>query len=301
MRYSPDDGNVCGVVQIVHGMAEYMERYEAFAAFLTDRGFAVTGEDHLGHGGSIRKGGVPGFFCEESPADVLVQDVHRLKELTKALYPSVPYVILGHSMGSFILRNYICCCGRGIEGAIIMGTGMQPKALIKFSKLLAEVQKKLFGSEHVAGVINICAFGTYNNRIKPKRTALDWLTRDKEIVDRYIADPLCGFTFTVNGFQTLFELIYRLHDRNRIEKIPKQLPIFLVSGKADPVGDYGAGVCRVYASLKDAGISRLRLKLYEQDRHEILNELDRDVVMQDIFDWIQETVFAGQDSERIGE
>lgn len=292
VRYTPDGGEVRCVVQIIHGMAEYVERYEPFAEFLTNHGFVVTGDDHLGHGKTVPEGGQYGYFCEQDPATVVVRDVHRLKKTTQALYPNVPYVILGHSMGSFILRNYLCRYGTGITGAVIMGTGMQAPGLIKVSKAMVAIQKTFCGSKHVSKFIDKAAFGSYNKRFEPKRTNVDWLSRDTEQVDRYIADPLCGFTFTVNGFQTLFELISRIQKKENLEKIPKDLPIFMVAGADDPVGDYGEGVKRAYASLQEVGLTNMQLKLYEKDRHEILNELDRDTVAQDIYDWIRDTILV---------
>ena len=288
VRYMPDTEDVIAVVQIIHGMAEYMDRYEEVAQFLTDRNIVVVGEDHLGHGKTVVPGGMYGYFCEEDPATVLVRDAHRLKKLMQGVYPDVPYIILGHSMGSFILRNYMCRYGSGIAAAIVMGTGMMPHGLIRFSKGLAALQKTLFGSRHVSDFMNLCAFGSYNKRIKPVRTIFDWLTRDEAIVDRYVADPLCGFTFTVNGFQALFELIDRLYNRENLEKIPDELPVLVVSGGEDPVGDYGKGVQKAADSLRMAGLKKVQMKLYEQDRHEILNELDRIQVMQDIYDWIMD-------------
>ena len=290
VRYTPDDGKVHCVVQIVHGMAEYVERYEEFAQFLTERGFVVTGEDHLGHGKTVPEGGTYGYFCEQDPATVVVRDVHRLKKLTQALYPEVPYVIVGHSMGSFILRNYLCRYGTGITGAVIMGTGMQPAGLIQISKALAAVQKIFCGSKHVSKLLDKAAFGSYNKRFEPMRTKSDWLSKNTEAVDRYLADPLCGFVFTVNGFQTLFELISRIQRKENLEKVPKNLPIFMISGEDDPVGDYGEGVKRAFASLQDVGLTNMQLKLYEKDRHELLNENDRTVVMQDIYNWIRDTI-----------
>lgn len=292
VRYTPDSGEVRCVVQIIHGMAEYVERYEPFAEFLTEQGIVVTGDDHLGHGKTVVDGGTYGYFCEQDPATVVVRDVHRLKKITQALYPDVPYVILGHSMGSFILRNYMCRYGSGISGAIIMGTGMQPAGLIKVSKVLAAVQKLFCGSKHVSKLLDNAAFGSYNKRFEPKRTKVDWLSRDKSQVDRYVADPLCGFTFTVNGFQTLFELIARIQVKENLEKVPKELPILMVAGADDPVGDFGEGVKRAYASLQDVGLTNMQLKLYENDRHEILNELDRETVAQDIYDWIRGTILV---------
>lgn len=290
VRYLPDDGQVSCVVQIIHGMAEYVERYEEFAEYLTNKGFAVTAEDHLGHGKSVQEGGCYGYFCKQDPATVVVRDVHRLKKMTQKEYPGVPYVILGHSMGSFILRNYLYRYGTGINGAIIMGTGSQPAALIKASKMLVGVQKLFCGSKHVSKFIDKMAFGTYNNKIENPKTDKDWLTKDEAVVARYVADPLCGFVFTVNGFATLFELIAGMQKRENLEKIPGELPIFMVSGTEDPVGAYGEGVRKAQEAMKQAGVQNIALKLYDGDRHELLNEADKAVVMQDIYDWIKEKV-----------
>ncbi len=289
VRYEPEslaDGRPVAVLQIIHGMTEYFERYEETAQFFTDKGFVVTGDDHLGHGKTVPEGGAYGYFCKRDPATVVVRDVHRLKKLTQALYPGVPYFILGHSMGSFILRNYIYRYGTGIQGAIVMGTGGQSPALTGIARAISAVQKFFMGGRHVSKMIDKMAFGAYNRRIEPPRTPNDWLSRDEANVDRYIADPLCGFTFTVNGFQTLFELISRAQKRENLNKIPKELPVFLVAGTEDPVGDYGEGVKRTYHGLKDAGLEQVEMKLYEGDRHEILNEADKGTVMQDIYNWM---------------
>ena len=292
VRYTPEQKEVIGVVQIIHGMAEYVERYEELAEFFTDKGFVVTGDDHLGHGKSVPQGGSFGYFCEQDPATVVVRDVHRLKKMTQSLYPGVPYIILGHSMGSFILRNYLCRYGTGISGAVIVGTGMQSPAVIKLSKAVTALQKRFCGSKHVGKFIDKAAFGSYNKRFEPVRTPADWLSRNEANVDRYVADPLCGFVFTVNGFETLFELISRIQKRENLEKVPKTLPVFMVAGGDDPVGEFGEGVKRAFASLKDVGLTNIQMKLYEKDRHELLNEVDRDVVMQDIYDWIKGTILV---------
>lgn len=291
VRYAPDrTEDVRCVLQIVHGMAEYIERYEEFAQFLTERGCVVTGDDHLGHGKTAEGTKMYGYFCEQDPATVVVRDVHRLKKVTQAVYPDVPYVIMGHSMGSFIARNYMFRYGTGIAAVIIMGTGMQPSALVKASKLIAGAQRVFCGSKKEGRLIDRLAFGSYNRRIPDAKTPFDWLSRDEERVERYIADPLCGFVFTVNGFSTLFELISRLYDRKNLERIPAELPVLMVSGDADPVGDYGEGVRRAYDSLKSAGVKNISLKLYQGGRHELLNETNRDEVMRDIYSWLEETV-----------
>lgn len=296
VRYLPDREEVTCVLQIVHGMAEYVERYEEFAKFLTDRGIVVTGEDHLGHGKSVEEGGRYGYFCEQDPATVVVRDVHRLKKLTQERYPGVTYVILGHSMGSYILRNYLCRYGTGISAAILLGTGMPSLGTLRMGKAVAAVQKVFCGSGHVSRFIDKAAFGSYNKKIANPRTGADWISSDREVVDRYLADPLCGFTFTVNGFQTAFELIARLHKKENLEQVPEDLPILMMSGKEDPVGDYGAGVQRAYESLKDAGVRNICLKLYDEGRHELLNDPQKETVMEDICRWLM-TVLQGTEAE----
>lgn len=298
VRYTPDaDERVRGVVQIVHGMAEYVERYEEFAEYLTQRGFVVTGEDHMGHGKSVGKDGTFGYFCEQDSATVLVRDTHRLKKATQSLYPDVPYVVMGHSMGSFIARNYMFRYGTGFSGAVIMGTGMQPKNILSMSKAIAGMQKLFLGSKHVSEMINKLAFGVYNNEIDHPETPFDWLSRDRDRVAQYIADPLCGFTFTVNGFATLFELISRLHQTENLERIPKELPVLFVSGTADPVGDYGRGVRKAYDSLQAVGLKNMQIKMYEGARHELLNETNRSEVAQDICSWIEREVLHQSEPE----
>lgn len=287
VRYTPDNENhIRCIIQIVHGMAEYVERYEEFARFMTDRGFVVVGEDHLGHGKSVGENGKYGYFCEQDPATVVVRDVHWLKKAAAARYPDIPYVIMGHSMGSFITRNYLCHYGTGIDGAVIMGTGMQPQAVLVLSKMVAAVLARIFGPEKEGKLLDKLAFGSYNRLIADPRTPFDWLSRDGERVKQYLNDPMCGFVFTVNGFQTLFELISRLYQPDDLERMPKKLPVFLLSGDADPVGDYGKGVKRAYKSLRSAGLEDIRIKLYEGGRHELLNETNRQDVMQDIYNWI---------------
>lgn len=276
------------IVQIIHGMAEYIERYEPFAQFLTDQGILVTGDDHLGHGKTAGLNQAQyGYFCDKHADTVLVRDEHRLKKTIQAEYPDVPYYILGHSMGSFILRNYLCRYGTGINGAIIMGTGMQPKGLLSFSKVLVGSQKLIFGGKHVSKFIDKIAFGTYNKRFEKSETNSAWLTRDVAIQERYINDPFCGFTFSVNGFGTLFQLILNLHNKESLGKMPKDLPILFVSGEEDPVGDYGKAVKDVYNSFISLGMNDVTLKLYPKNRHEILHEYEKDQVYSDILGWLE--------------
>lgn len=289
VRWIPEGKVVC-ILQIVHGMSEYIERYEALAEFFCEKGILVTGDDHLGHGKSVYSGDTYGYFCEQDPATVVVRDVHRLKKMTQEDYPGIPYVILGHSMGSFILRNYLFRYGTGIEGAIVCGTGSQPAALVKFCKAFAALQGAVFGDKHVAKLIDKLAFGNYNSRIPDAKTKSDWLCTDEKVVDDYRKDELCGFTFTVNGFKTLFELLDRLNKTENLNKMPKKLPVHFIAGDMDPVGNYGEGVKMAYEDFRKVGMERISLKLYAGGRHEILNEKDKQQVYEELYPWIMERV-----------
>ena len=284
------DRDIKGVLQICHGMVEYIDRYDEFAEFMSEHGYYVVGHDHLGHGKSIQTEADLGYFDERKGNQYVIGDIYQLQEMTRKKYPDVPYFMLGHSMGSFITRNYLCRYGKGVDGAVIVGTGMQSGGLILCSKAMAGIQKLFCGSKHISRFIDKAAFGGYNKRIDAPRTSSDWLSRNPENVDRYIADELCGFTFTVNGFQTLFELIRRLQKQENLEKVPQNLPILMVSGAEDPVGDYGKGVRKACDSLKKAGVKNITVKLYENDRHELLNEEDGEQAMEDIYQWIRREI-----------
>ncbi len=286
VQWTPEGNRPMCILQIVHGMAEYVERYAAFAEYLNEQNILVVGEDHLGHGKSVGENGKYGYFCERDAATVVVRDVHRLKKITQEKYPGVPYFILGHSMGSFILRNYLCRYGTGIEGAVIMGTGMQPKGLLKVSKALVKVLTLLQGAKHESRLVDKLAFGNFNKGIVNPSSKNDWLSADSVQVAKYNGDPMCGFLFTLNGFGTLFELIWRLHDPAYLEKMPKDLPLLLTAGARDPVGDYGKAVEEVYQSYRDMGMGQVQLKLYPEGRHEILNETNRQQVYEDISRWL---------------
>lgn len=290
VRWIPDTEKPVCILQIVHGMAEYIDRYDDFAGFLADKGILVVGDDHLGHGKSVKPGEPYGYFCKEDAPTVLVRDEHRLKKMMQEKYAGVPYVILGHSMGSFITRNYLMRYGTGIEGALIMGTGMHTKVGLRLGLCILGIQKVILGARHVSKLMNRISFGAYNNRIESPKTSVDWLSRNEDNVQKYVMDPMCGFTFTVNGFQTLFKLIYHLHDRDKLDKMPKHLPVFFLAGEDDPVGDYGKSVEQIYQSFKEIGMENVQIKLYPKDRHELLNEVDKEDVYGDIYRWILQRI-----------
>lgn len=281
------DGEVKGVLQISHGMVEYIERYERFAEFMTEAGYVVLGNDHLGHGKSVKEEDL-GYFAEKESSKLLVDDLFLITEQTKRKYAGVPYYVMGHSMGSFLIRQYIMTYGSEVDGVIIMGTGGQPGGVLLFAKSVVKVLKAMKGERYRSKHFEQLTFSGYNKRIKECRTDKDWLTKDEKIVDAYRKDPFCSFVFTLNGFETLFSTISYIQKNKNISKIPKELPVLLVAGEEDPVGNYGKGVKRVYKKYRKQQIKDIELKLYKSDRHELLNETDYLQVSQDILSWIKQ-------------
>ena len=278
---------VRAILQISHGMIEMIERYDAFAGFLNEKGILVIGNDHLGHGQTADSEEDFGYFCPRNMSETVVADLHSVTEYAKKEYPNVPYFLLGHSMGSFMARRYLMTYGEELTGAIIMGTGKQPKHVLLTGKAVANVIQFFKGPRYHSEFLRKAAFGHFNDAVVDKRTESDWLTKDEKIVDFCLSNKYCNFTFTVNGYKTLFEVISFIQKKENVEKIPKNLPILMVAGDADPIGEYGKSVRSVFESYKQAGIKDIRLKLYEGDRHEILNELDKESVYVDILKWIQ--------------
>ncbi len=284
-KYIPVEKEVVAVLQIAHGMAEHLERYEAFIEALSDEGIAVYINDHLGHGKSVKSEDEKGYFGEQGYKG-LVADCARLTEIAKEDYPSIPYFIFGHSMGSFVARAYCVEHHGAIDGAIICGTGgANPAAAMGIA--IAKMIQKSKGDHYHSTFINNLAFGSYNKRFEG-RTDFDWLTKDNEQVDKYIADPDCGFLFTVNGFIALFSVLKYVNSKDWYQGVPDNLPIYLIAGEDDPVGNYGIGVSDVYNRLLDTGHMDVSISLYPDARHEILNESDTfDKVVTDVVAFIK--------------
>lgn len=280
----PADGNIKAVVQGCHGMAEYGERYEEFAESLCGAGYAFAMNDHIGHGRSVDKNGVRGYFGGEknSCGKGFVEDAHKLTLILKKEFDK-PIILFGHSMGSFVARSYISKHAEDIVAAVICGTsGKNPGAAAGI--VLASLVAKFKGEKHPSKLIDKIAFGTYNKRFEG-RTAFDWLSANRENVDRYIADDGCGFLFTASGYKNMFELLNSVSVDGWYNTVPKELPIFLIAGEQDPVGNYSKGVNEVFEKLKSTGHGKAQCKLYEGDRHEILNENDREKVYADVIDF----------------
>ena len=287
VKWMPEDGKYKAILQITHGMIEYIERYHEFAEYLTERGFMVVGHDHLGHGASVKDETEWGYFAE-NPSDTLVADMHRLRMAVQGENPGVPYFMMGHSMGSYMLRKYLCLHGENLSGAIIMGTGCVPDGTTKFGMTLCRVMACFRGWNYRSRLMKKLSYSKPYHKfdLYGKDYTNSWLTKDTEHVKKYYSDPRCTFVFTLNGYLGLMEAVYFDNQMENIKKVPKDLPVFMVSGADDPVGDLGEGVKKVYHMFKEAGVDDLTYRLYETDRHEILNETDRDQVYADICAWM---------------
>ncbi|WP_432628508.1 alpha/beta fold hydrolase [Brotaphodocola sp.] len=284
------EGEIRAIVQISHGMVEYIERYDEFAEFLSRRNFLVIGNDHLGHGKTAASDPELGYFGAEKSRTV-VDDLHEVTKFAKKTYgKELPYFLFGHSMGSFMARRYLMTYGDEVSGAILSGTGYIPGAILDAGRGLAWVVRAFAGEYYRPSSLKKMAFGSYNRRIPDAKTEHDWISRNEKNVEAYSKDKYCTFSFTVNGYQTLFGVLKFIQKRKNYERIPKKLPIFLISGKEDPVGNYGKGVLRVADQYKKCGIKDVKVKLYEEDRHELTNETDREIVFEDVFEWIQKEI-----------
>lgn len=288
VKWTPEDGEYKAILQISHGMVEFIERYIPFAEFLTTKGYMVVGHDHIGHGQSVASQDDWGYFCEENPSDIVVADMHKLRSLIQEDNPEVPYFMLAHSMGSFMLRKYLTIYNDNLRGAIIMGTGFIPENMTSLALKITTIVEKLRGSKHRSKLIQSLAFGAdYKGfDMTGEKPEDSWLTKDVDIVKAYYNEPRCTYMFTVNGYKGLFEAANFSCNPENAAKIPKKLPLFIVSGEQDPVGGLGKGVKQVYDMYKAAGMLDLTYKLYENDRHEILNETDKQMVFNDLLAWM---------------
>ena len=287
VRWIPASGKCRAVLQITHGMTEFIERYGAFAEYLTEHDFLVVGHDHIGHGQSVLTQEDWGYFAPGNAARILLQDMHQLRLKTRKEYRGVPYFMLGHSMGSFLLRRYIASRGEGLSGAVIMGTGYTDPGVSRMGMRLADTLAKLYGWHHRSSLLTKIAFGTSKRfDMTGEHPENSWLTRDAELAAWYYRQPACTYVFTLNGYRTLFDTVRFTCLQKNVNSIPKDLPVLIVSGADDMVGDYGKGVAKVLEMFRKAGIEDLKEILYDGGRHEILNELNREEVYADLLEWM---------------
>lgn len=290
-EYTPDEGAVKAVVVMHHGMAEHQGRYQDFIAYLTSNGYAVFMHDMANHGKSNQDFSETGYFGKKDGYKALPADLKTMFDKAKAKYPDKKIIVFGHSMGSFIVRCFTAWyADAGFSGAVYMGTGGS-NPIAGIGDAMSSAVAKLTGYTHKSKMLDKLTFGAYNNKFE-KRTGFDWLTRDKEIVDKYIADKYCGFLFSAQGMNDLVKLNINANSAEWYRSVPKDVPILVISGDMDPVGNFGAGLKEIHTKLLETGHSKAQLKLYKGGRHEILNEINKAEVYQDILSFLDNIVLG---------
>ncbi|WP_343208786.1 alpha/beta fold hydrolase [Anaerolentibacter hominis] len=279
------DKNPKASILLLHGMAEYCERYEPFAAYLTKHGYDFYTYNHRGHG-SDNQTGLLGFSGERSGHNLIVKDAVMAAEKVQEINRSSHLLLMGHSFGSIVARN-VLQHKDDFDGAIICGTANPSYPKIYAGLLLTSLISLFKGPRYISAFVDHMSFGGKEYKSLCKDTSFDWLTKDKEIVQEYVDSPLCGFTCTVSFFHDLLSLSLFGKKADLIGRTRRDLPLLFIAGDHDPVGGYGKDVSTLVATFQTMGFQEVALKLYRNDRHELLNEIDRNDVMSDILSWIK--------------
>lgn len=278
------------IVQIVHGMCEYIERYEDFISFLCSKGILVCGHDHLGHGKSVLSNEYLGYFAPERGWQFLAKDVVRMTRKIREQYPVLPYFIIGHSMGSLAVRAALAKHSDLYDGAVLLGT-LNSKVGMDAGIILSRALCRLKGGFYRSKVMDDIIFGMNNAKIENPVNGYAWVSRDDEVALEYEKDPLCSFNFTVSAYSDLIFLLSYVSQKDWADKLEKHLPMLICSGDMDPIGNYGKGPEEVFNALNDAGMTDIELKLYKGARHEVLNETNRDEAYEDLLEWLNERIY----------
>lgn len=276
------EGEIKGVFHLVHGMTEHIDRYDGFFDEFAKRGYVCCGYDNLGHGKTANNAEELGFIAHKNGYDYLMRDVKVFSDKIRKNYPNVPYILMGHSMGSFIVRGTAVNYVLDPDKLIICGTG-GPNIASGAGLLLTDIFKLLFGEKHISNIIDKTTFGTYNKRFDGT-SPYNWLTKDSEAIKKYSKDDYCTFKFTVSAMHDLVKLNRIANSRKFFRELDPKIPVLIVSGDCDPVGNYGKGVKKVYNKLKKG--RNVTLKLYKDGRHEIHNDTCKEEMIKDILEFI---------------
>jgi alpha-beta hydrolase superfamily lysophospholipase len=280
------------IVQVLHGMAEHCARYERLAQALAAAGYSTYAHDHRGHGQSIPEGFPPGHKADSDGWNRIVEDAHGINREIAKRHPGLPIIVLGHSMGSFVLQQLLFEHPNDMVAAALSGSNGKPPPIAMLGKLVARIERARVGKRSPSPVMQKLTFGEYNKPFAPARTEFDWLSRDPAEVDKYVADPLCGFAVSTQVWIDMLRALDRISNPSNVAKVPKDMPLYLFAGDQDPVGDNGQGMKRLYDAYKRAAIFDVRLKLYANGRHEMLNETNRQEVIDDFITWCDEVIAA---------
>ena len=289
-RMCVPDAEPRAIVQIIHGIAEYIDRYDEFMSFLADNGIIAVGTDHLGHGKSIESEEQTGFFAYDNGWDYVVRDEEVLRLAMHENYPELPIIVFGHSMGSFMARTLLIRYPDAFNAAIISGTGNQGAALVNGGLIMGNLVTGLNGAHHYSKFLNNLAFGSYNKIYENPKTEYDWLSRDEANVQKYIDDPLCGFIPSCCLFRDMMTGVKFITNKKNLTAMNKDMPVYFMSGDMDPVGECGKGVQKAYNNFLEAGMKDVSIKLYPGGRHEMLNDINKDEVYTDILAWLESKI-----------
>lgn len=280
------------VVQIVHGLAEHAARYDRLAQALRQAGYVVYASDHRGHGQSAPGPRELGHFADRDGFERVVDDVYAVNRQIVSEQPRLPVVLLGHSFGSFVSQRYLSLHGDSVQAAVLSGTTAGGTALMKVALGIAMMERLRLGARSTSALMQKLTFGGYNNAFKPTKTEFDWLSRDADEVAKYVADPLCGFAVTTQAWCDLLSGMIGNEDAALRARVPKHLPIYIMSGAVDPTGRASVGPKALAAAYERAGLDQVTLRLYPGGRHELVNETNRDEVIRDLIAWLDAHVGA---------
>ena len=288
--WAPEHGAPRAILQLVHGIAEHIGRYDRFARFMSDHGYLVCAEDHLGHGNTPENAEDLGYTADKDGWGKMTDNVRALHERIAPQYPGIPYFILGHSMGSFLTRSYLIRYPGTVDACALLGTGQQPESVLKAGLAACRLEQIRLGKRGRSKLLQSLCFGAYNSQFKPNRTESDWVCSVDEVVDAYIADPFCQVMPTVTLMRDMLTGIRFNQQAENLAKMDNTTPVFFLSGDQDPVGSNGKGVRAAYQSFLDAGCGHVRLKLYPGGRHEMLNEHNWQDVYDELLSWFDQQI-----------
>ncbi|MGE0103832.1 MAG: alpha/beta fold hydrolase [Blastocatellales bacterium] len=286
-RWRPDVGIGKGIVHIAHGLAEHGGRYEEFAEALTDEGYIVCANDHRGHGRTAQSQNDLGFFSDKDGWELAISDLAAICRAEKADHPGLPFILFGHSMGSTMVQQMLYRHGGMLNAAALSACTGEAGPLVHLGRLIARFERLRSGARGRSDLINRLSFDSFNESFKPNRTSFDWLSRDESEVDRYIADPNCGFTATNQLWVDLLDATVEIARPENHRDIPRELPVYLFTGSDDPVNNNGRGCVSLYESWRQSGLKNISYRIYPNARHESLHELNRNEVIRNFIEWLE--------------
>lgn len=278
---------ITGVIVISHGMTEWIGRYDYFAKKMNDSGYIVYGHSHRGHGETALSKELLGYIAEKDGFELLVENLNEMVEIAKGENENLPLILFGHSMGSFVAQRFVQKYSNKIDALILSGTNGKPKSYVRIGEIIAGIEMKIRGRKKKSPLMNYLSFGNFNSHIKNPKTEYDWLCGNEIAVNEYIQNEYCGFICTTSFYYDLIKSLFNIHKNKNMNSIRRDLPIYIFAGDKDPVGYFGEGIKNLFSTFKNLNIKNVEYKLYQNGRHEMLNEKNKDTVIEDIKGWIE--------------